>query len=51
MDNLINKEILITQIIDGTNYMKVGADPGFLERGFVFIKVWGLALLILSQFS
>ena len=27
-----------------------GADPGFLERGFICIKVWGLALLILSHF-
>ena len=30
-----------------------GADPGFLERGFISIciEVWGLALLILSHFS
>ena len=28
-----------------------GVDPGFLERGFVLIKVWGLPLLILSHFS
>ena len=28
-----------------------GADPGFLERGFVSIKVWGFALMILSHFS
>ena len=27
------------------------ADPGLLERGFIFIKVWGFALLILSYFS
>ena len=27
-----------------------GVDPGFLERGFICIKVWGLALLILSHF-
>ena len=27
------------------------ADPGFLERGFIYIKVWGFALLILSHFS
>ena len=26
-----------------------GADPGFLERGFICIKEWGLALLILSH--
>ena len=28
-----------------------GADPGFIERGFMFIKGWGFALLILSHFS
>ena len=28
-----------------------GADPEYLERGFICIKLWGLALLILSQFS
>ena len=28
-----------------------GADPGFLERGFMCIKGWGFALLILSHFS
>ena len=28
-----------------------GADPGFLERVFVCINVWGFALLILSHFS
>ena len=35
------------------NAKKAGADPGFLERGFVFInvRVWGFALLILSHFS
>ena len=27
------------------------ADPGFLERGLICIKVWGFALLILSHFS
>ena len=26
------------------------ADPGFLERGFIYINVWGFALLILSYF-
>ena len=26
------------------------ADPGFLERGFICIKVWGVPLLILSHF-
>ena len=28
-----------------------GAEPGFLERGFICIKVWGLPLLILSNFT
>ena len=36
-------------------YVKyAGADPGFLERGFIYIKVcvgWGFALLILSHFA
>ena len=27
------------------------ADPGFLERGLICIKVWGFALLIVSHFS
>ena len=27
-----------------------GADPGFLKRGFICVKVWGFALLILSNF-
>ena len=27
-----------------------GADPGFLERGFICVKVQGFALLILSHF-
>ena len=28
-----------------------GEDPGFLERGFICIEAWGVAMLILSQFS
>ena len=28
-----------------------GGDPGFLERGFICIKLWGFALLILSYCS
>ena len=28
-----------------------GADPDFLERGFISTKVWGFALLILSHIS
>ena len=31
--------------------MSTGADPGFLERGFLCIKVWGFALLILSHLA
>ena len=31
--------------------LSAGVDPGFLERGFIYIKVWGFALLILSPFS
>ena len=27
-----------------------GADPGFLERGIVYIKAWEFASLILSHF-
>ena len=27
-------------------YETSGADPGFLERGFICIHVWGFALLI-----
>ena len=30
---------------------KTQVDPGFPERGFICIKVWGFALLILSHFS
>ena len=28
-----------------------GADAGFLERGFICIKVWGFDVLVLSHFS
>ena len=33
------------------SFQNSGADPGFLERGFICIKVLGFALLILSHFS
>ena len=40
------------------NYLIAGVDPRFLERGFIYIKGWGVggggggfALLILSHFS
>ena len=44
---------------DGRNHWRIknergttpGTDPGFLERGFVCVKVWGFALLISSHFS
>ena len=32
-------------------YLWAGADPRFLKKGFICIKVWGFALLILSRFS
>ena len=36
---------------NGICYSFSGADPGFLERGFICIKGWGFVLLILSHFS
>ena len=27
-----------------------GVDPGFLERGYIYIKVWVFSLMILSLF-
>ena len=30
-----------------TEPMEAGADPGFLEREFICLKVWGFALLLL----
>ena len=33
-----------------TDQSTTGADPGFLERGFICINVWGFALLSLSHF-
>ena len=32
-------------------FFTTGADPGILEKGLIYIKVWGFALLILSEFS
>ena len=32
-------------------YLWAGADPRFLEKGFICKKVLGFALLILSHFS
>ena len=31
-------------------WSRSGGYPGFVERGFICIKVWGFALLILSHF-
>ena len=39
-----------TCILNFLTYLS-GADQGFLERGFICIKVWGVVLLILSHFS
>ena len=39
---------LITSML---TYSLAGADPGFLEKEFMCIKVWGFTLLILSHFS
>ena len=40
-------------LASGLSNVQTGADPGFLERGFIFIKVWRFALLtcIVSHFS
>ena len=35
----------------GRRNNKTGADPGFQERGFINIKVWGSCYCILSHFS
>ena len=35
----------------GKSLYMPGADPGFLVRGFIYIKVWGFPLIILSYFS
>ena len=41
----------INGCISGRFPLSPGADPGFLERGFICIKVWGFTLLILSHFA
>ena len=40
-----------TCLIDLIIHERSGLDPGFLERGFICIKVWGLPFLILSNYS
>ena len=32
-------------LASGLSNVQTGADPGFLERGFIFIKMWGLLCL------
>ena len=39
----------LEQNVDIVFDLSTGADPGFLERGFICIKGRGLALLILSH--
>ena len=41
----------VTQTNPGLYSATSGADLGFLERGFICVKMWGLALLVLSRFS
>ena len=47
----MNLHLILFLIMMAFNDWKSGADPGFLEKGFICIKVWGFALLILSIFS
>ena len=46
----IDKHIFFTCSFNKKVYYSE-ADSGFLERGFIYIKVWGCALLISSHFS
>ena len=41
----------VTHYLVGLIWRHPWAEPGFLERGFICIKVWGFALLNLSHFS
>ena len=40
-------------LASGLSNVQTVADPGFLARGFIFIKMWGFALLtcIVSHLS
>ena len=44
------KLLAYTMALDNDTDQNTGAGPGFLERGFICKKVWGFALLILSNF-
>ena len=44
------KKTTVTFVVNGALGLMAGVDPGFVERGFICIKVWGFALLILSLF-
>ena len=33
-----------------THSLIAGADPGFLERGFIYIKVWGVRFVYFISF-
>ena len=48
------KELYDEENMDSNRYSlfmdTTGADPEFLERGFIYIKVWGYVLLTLSHF-
>ena len=46
---LTNTVFSVTLIL--FKYDTTGEDPGFLERGFICIEVWGFALLILSNIA
>ena len=39
---------LLNKLGKKSNAMLSGAGPGFLDRGFIFIKLWWFALRILS---
>ena len=49
----MNLHLILFLIMMAFNDWKSGADPGFLEKGFICIhvKVLGFALLIISNFS
>ena len=48
----VDKSVRLQYQSNGHIYIKVsGADPEFLERGFLCIKVWVFALLIYLIFS
>ena len=41
-----------TYVVDiQKNGFNTRADPGFLEKGVIFKKVWGFPLLVFSLFS